>query len=608
MSGKRLGLAALIALATVLIIPNVAFAQTFTYTGSITSTDPTQTGRVFRDEPESTCAAPQPGSVTASTEQFHYDKYTFTNVGGAQCITVTLDPMTCTTGTNFIQSAAYSPSFNPANVTQNFLADIGASPIVAKSYSFNIPVAAGATFDVVVNEVFHGTCPLYGLTVTGTNIVQGAVVPADVTLAKTDAPDPALVGQELVYTLTVINAGPGSATNVVVRDDIATGLTFVSATASQGTGCALQPNPPLTGTVVCDLGTLAFEGEATITIRVRPTAPGTYRNCARAYSDADPNFENSGQCVDTTVNPAGDLAVTKTGPAGPIESGANISYTITVTNTGPSPAQNVTLTDILPPGQPFVSLTQTGGPTFACTTPPAGGTGTITCTAATLASGASATFTLVVRSHQIGTATNTVTVTSTTADVNPANNTAVASTVIIDTTVPICRPTIGANVITVYIQDVGSGLQSITPIPPTSNGILTGNTFTVGQTGPVTITFTRRDRTRPFALQLAVRDVAGNVITCDPVAMTIRVRGKSVTRTFAGIPRTEHKLTVKNGKPGLRRLAVSVNGIPFRTLVLRPGAVRGLDLRPLLRHGSKNRVTVKGYGPARASALIALSD
>jgi uncharacterized repeat protein (TIGR01451 family) len=86
-----------------------------------------------------------------------------------------------------------------------------------------------------------------------------------------------------------------------------------------------------------------------------------------------------------------------TGSPSPVTAGTNLTYTITVTNNGPSDAQNVQLTDTIPANTTFVSESQTSGPTFTFTNPPVGDIGTISGTTATLAAGASATFTVVVR-------------------------------------------------------------------------------------------------------------------------------------------------------------------------------------------------------------------
>src|SRR5439155_21480552 len=120
--------------------------------------------------------------------------------------------------------------------------------------------------------------------------------------------------------------------------------------------------------------------------------------------------------------PSADLAITKTSPAS-ASIGSNISYTVVVTNNGPSAAASVALADTLPAGTTFVSLSAPAG--WTATTPAVGGTGTVTATNPSLASGAAGTFVLVVNvaSAAVGsTLTNTATVTSSTADADSANN------------------------------------------------------------------------------------------------------------------------------------------------------------------------------------------
>ena len=140
-----------------------------------------------------------------------------------------------------------------------------------------------------------------------------------------------------------------------------------------------------------------------------------------------------------------DLAVAKSAPATAI-AGANLTYTITVTNAGPGVASvgnpvhatgvgatafGVFLTDVLPAQTTFASLTQTSGPSFACTPPAAGANGTVLCTVASMAAGAAASFSLVVAIAPTasGTVSNTATVlTQSTTDPNPANDAATATT------------------------------------------------------------------------------------------------------------------------------------------------------------------------------------
>lgn len=139
-----------------------------------------------------------------------------------------------------------------------------------------------------------------------------------------------------------------------------------------------------------------------------------------------------------------DVSVTKSGP--PIlVAGNNVSYTVTVTNNGASDAQTVTLTDVLPAGTTFVSEAQSSGPTFICVNPSAGGTGSVSCSIATLANGASATFTLVFNVNaNVASGTilsNTATVSSPTIDSVPGNNSATATgSVISSSQVPTLAP------------------------------------------------------------------------------------------------------------------------------------------------------------------------
>src|SRR6266853_402746 len=72
---------------------------------------------------------------------------------------------------------------------------------------------------------------------------------ADLGIAVTDSPDPAIAGNNLTYTITVTNNGPGGATEVSVTDALPSGVSFVSVTPSQGTCSG-------TSTVICNLGTI----------------------------------------------------------------------------------------------------------------------------------------------------------------------------------------------------------------------------------------------------------------------------------------------------------------------------------------------------------------
>ena len=118
---------------------------------------------------------------------------------------------------------------------------------------------------------------------------------ADKSLTKTGFPG-AFVGSPLIYSISVTNNGPDTDGDVVVTDTLPTGVTFLSATPSQGT-CTQ------TGvTVTCDLGTMASGDSATIQVAVLATTAGVLTNTACVSGAAsDPDATNDCASVDTVV-------------------------------------------------------------------------------------------------------------------------------------------------------------------------------------------------------------------------------------------------------------------------------------------------------------------
>jgi len=131
---------------------------------------------------------------------------------------------------------------------------------------------------------------------------------ADLSITKSDSPDPVTVGNNLTYTITVKNNGPSGATGVTITDSLPATVTFVSATPSQGTCTG-------TATVTCGLGSLTNGSSATVTIVVTPTQAGSLSNTATvAGNEADPNTNNNSATEPTTVN-AATRQLTALGPA-----------------------------------------------------------------------------------------------------------------------------------------------------------------------------------------------------------------------------------------------------------------------------------------------------
>ncbi len=257
-----------------------------------------------------------------------------------------------------------------------------------------------------------------------------AFLAADLSVAKADAPDPVVAGTNLTYTITVGNAGPDPAANASFSDTLPAGTTFVSLSPAAGWSCT-TPAVGGAGLVSCSNPSFAVGSAVfTLTVAVDPAvAAGTVvSNTATATSaTADPNAVNNSATATTTVAAQADISVTKVDSPDPVMAGSDLAWTITVANAGPSDAQAVSLSDTLPAGTTFVSLSPVAG--WTCTSG-----ATVSCSIATLPAGGNAVFTLVAAvapSVTGGTVlSNTATISAATSDPDGADNSATATTTV----------------------------------------------------------------------------------------------------------------------------------------------------------------------------------
>lgn len=301
------------------------------------------------------------------------------------------------------------------------------------------PASPGDVLDFnltgVVNPVLTATLTATGYqgSLTSANrqpvnfeaIEQLVDAPVDLAVTKTDGATTAVAGTPLTYTIAVTNPAPIPVAGASVMDAFPADLTGVNWTCapSAGSTCALGGSGSLNDTV-----TLAANGSVTYTVTgtISPSATGTLTNTATVTTPAgytETNAVDNSATDTTTLTAEANLIVTKTAEVTNVDPGESLAYTITLRNAGPSDAQNVSLSDVLPAGMLFLSLF--APPEYSCVTPAPDTTGTVTCTRAVLPPSATAdTFQLNVAvslSAAPGPTANTVVATSATPDPSPEN-------------------------------------------------------------------------------------------------------------------------------------------------------------------------------------------
>ena len=203
------------------------------------------------------------------------------------------------------------------------------------------------------------------------------------------------------------------------------------------------------------------------------------------------------------ANPRADVSVSKGAISGSTSSGSQVVYSVQVSNSGPSAATAVSLSDSIPTNTSFESFVQFDGPTFTCVNPAhLDTTGSSVCTIASLNRGETATF---VATYKVGAAaggsviSNTATVTTTTSEpVNPFgdNNTSTSEVPVVATACQLSTPeniTVDAagqtGVVVTYATPTGTGDCGQTTtgeggevIPPISCSPASGSFFAAGTT------------------------------------------------------------------------------------------------------------------------------
>jgi uncharacterized repeat protein (TIGR01451 family) len=424
------------------IPPGTASGTTFTNTANVKSdTDPTPENNSSSTSvtvSSSDLSALKTGPATVTAGQNVVYNLTLANAGPDAASGARIDDFfpPGTTFVSFVQNTGPAATClqtgaNTAACTINVALASGGSATF--TLTVNVPAAtAGGT--VLTNTAVSSSGNFDPNSANDTSTVNTTVIGVTDLAVTKSGPATAAAGSNISYTITVSNIGAGPAANAQLNDTLPVNTTFVSEQQNSGPAAACNAlTVGAGGTLTCNWASLAPGASATFTlvVKISGAATGSISNTAAVTTTTiDTNPANDNSTSTTSVTVSADVSVTKTGPGVGIQ-GQNVTYSIVVANAGPSDATTVALTDVIPAGSTFVSLGQSG-PLFTCTTPPAGGTGPVNCSIATLVSGASTTFTLVVQAAaSTTTLSNTATVTSASPDPNPANNTSSTTTTVI---------------------------------------------------------------------------------------------------------------------------------------------------------------------------------
>ncbi|MFJ4796511.1 glycine-rich protein, partial [Kitasatospora purpeofusca] len=340
---------------------------------------------------------------------------------------------------------------------------------------------------------------------------------ANLTISKTLLTNPVVPGAQIQWRVTVTNNGPSRARNVVVTDQVPTGVT--GATMRQGVDGADCPISG--GTATCPAVEIAAGSSQTWTLTgtLDPNATVTPTNTAVVTGGPDPGATARTAVASPTASPSpqANLTVSKSLLTSPVVPGQPVQWRVTVTNNGPSRARNVVITDTVPAGVSGATMTaDTGG----ANCPISGGTAT--CPAVEIPAGSSLSWTLTgtLDANATTTPTNTVTVTggpdpaastrtavaSPTASPSPQANLKVSKSLVTNPVVPGQRIEWRVNVL-------NSG-------PSRARNVVVADTVPAGVTNPV---MTAPDGT--------TCPISGGVATCPGVEIPA---GQALNWTLTG--------------------------------------------------------------------------
>ncbi len=319
------------------------------------------------------------------------------------------------TGLTFTSLGGGSYDSNTGVLSFPSLATLATAATQTYTVSFNAPAAGPVLAAASVSSTTADPVPSNNFSSIRINVTPTADVATSLT-----GPVTAVAGELITYTVGASNLGGLAAADVVQTVQLAPGLSGVvvsgGGTYNATTGVVTFPTITSLAIGTAPLNTITFTAPADLT---------TLNVIARVSSTTpDGVLTNNVASASTVLASSADVAIAISGPATAVLN-SPVTYTVTTTNNGPSPAASIAPTIQLPPNLTLVNLP--AGATYLAST---GVLTLATLTNLPSGSGSTTAFTLVMPAGSALVPQAAANVTAATNDRNLTNNAATTTTAI----------------------------------------------------------------------------------------------------------------------------------------------------------------------------------
>ena len=274
--------------------------------------------------------------------------------------------------------------------------DQSVSIVLVTQVLINGTIRNNASVNTTINETNYTNN-------NATNVTEAEYI-CDLVITKAVNCTSCYVSDVVEWNITVVNVGPHNATNVIVKDILPEGMELISYRVSVGNFNEVISE--------WSIGTLEKDTPVSLVLVTKVLINGTFVNIATVNTTTPESDYTNNEANNTTrADPICDLVIIKVVDSKKVYLGEIVSWTIKITNNGPSEALDVKVEDILPDGLVLLNYKASKGKYVD-------GVWTV----GTLANGASETITLKTNTSGVGNITNPASLNTTTHESNYTNN------------------------------------------------------------------------------------------------------------------------------------------------------------------------------------------